>query len=111
MFAKLSLKSFIYDVLETFYFADENTKEIWNREYGIERVETFHVLTDTDSTALKLIFASDPNSEIRESKFRDIIFKITTSSKIYRRFLEQEKCRKRKTLGGMKLKLLITTAS
>ena len=56
MFAKLSLKSFIYDVLETFCFPDENTKEIWNREYGIERVKTFHVLTDTDSTALKFIF-------------------------------------------------------
>ena len=27
----------------------------------IERVEIFHVLTDMDSTSLKLMFISDPN--------------------------------------------------
>ena len=44
------------------------------------------MLTDTDSTALKFIFISEPNSEIPESKFRDIIFEIVTSSQIYKRF-------------------------
>ena len=85
MFAKISLKSFISDVLETFCFPGENTKEIF-KKYRIERVEILHVLTDTDSTALKSIFISDPNREIPESKFRDIIFEIITSSKIYKRF-------------------------
>ena len=63
MFAKIFLKSFIYDVLETFCFPGENTKEIF-KKYSIERVEILHVLTDTDSTALKFIFISDPNREI-----------------------------------------------
>ena len=44
------------------------------------------MFTDTDSTALKFIFISEPNSEIPESKFRDIIFEIVTSSQIYKRF-------------------------
>ena len=72
MFAKFSLKSFIYDMIETFCFPDKNTKEIC-KKFGIEWVEIFHVLTDTDSTDLKFIFISDPNSDIPESKYRDFI--------------------------------------
>ena len=84
MFAKLSLKSFIYDIIETFCFPEENARGIL-KKYGIGRVEVFHVLTDTDSTSLKFIFISDPNSEIPQIKFRDIIFEIITSSHIYKR--------------------------
>ena len=72
-------------MIETFCFPDENVKEIF-KKYEIERVEIFHVLTDTDSTSLKFIFISDPNSDIPESKYRDIIFEITTTSQIYERF-------------------------
>ena len=85
MLAKLSLKSFIYDIIETFCFPEENVGGI-SKKYGIERVEIFHVLTDTDSTSLKFMFISDPNSEAPENKFRDIIFEIITSSQIYKRF-------------------------
>ena len=45
VFVKLSLKSFIYDLIEIFCFPDENVKEIF-KKYGIERVEFFHMLTD-----------------------------------------------------------------
>ena len=31
MFAKLSLKSFIYDLIETFVFANETTREIYEK--------------------------------------------------------------------------------
>ena len=85
MFAKLSLKSFIYDIIETFCFPDENVRGIF-KKYGIEWVEIFHMLTDTNSTSLKFMFISDPNSEIPESKYRDIIFEIITSSQIHKRF-------------------------
>ena len=85
MFAKISLKSFIYDIIATFCFPDENVRGIF-KKYGIERVEIIHVLTDTDSTSLKFMFISDPNSEISESKFRDIILEIITSPQIYKRF-------------------------
>ena len=107
MFAKLSLKSFIYDMIETFCFPDENVKEI-SKKYGIERVEICHVLTDTDSTSLKFIFIFDLNSEIPENKYRDIIFEIIISSQIYKRFdsshefwdiFETRKVQKRKKLG------------
>ena len=55
MFAKLSLKSFMYEIADIFCFPNENIKETY-KKYMIERVEIFHVLTDTDSTSLKYIY-------------------------------------------------------
>ena len=85
MFAKRSLMSFIYEVLETFCFPDENVQAIF-KKYSIEKVEIYHILTDTDSASLKFLFISDPNSETPESKFREIIFEVIATSKIYKRF-------------------------
>ena len=53
MFAKLSLKSFIYSLVELSYFPQENpvVTEIYEK-YKIERIFCYHVLTDTDSTRL-----------------------------------------------------------
>ena len=48
MFAKLSLKSFIYTLAETLYSPNSTVKEIY-RKYQIERILCYHVLTDTDS--------------------------------------------------------------
>ena len=49
-------------------------------------MKIFHVLTDTDSTLLKFMFISDQNSEISQDKYRNIIFEVTISSEIYKRF-------------------------
>ena len=69
MFAKLCLKSFIYKISVTFCFPEESIKEIY-KKHMIDKVEIFHVLTDTDSTSLKFMFISKPNSEVPEDKFR-----------------------------------------
>ena len=69
MFDRLSLKSFAYELIEIFCFPSQKTKQIFDK-YLIEKVEIFHILTDTDSTSLKLIFISDPASTIPESKYR-----------------------------------------
>ena len=80
MFAKLSLKSFIYDLIETFCFPQEEIINLY-KKYLIEKIEILNVLTDTDSTAIQFIFISDPNSDLPEEKFRDIIFKVVVESK------------------------------
>ena len=54
MFAKLSLKSFIYDLMETLCFPQKEIVELY-KKYLVEKVEILHVLTDTDSTALQFI--------------------------------------------------------
>ena len=85
MFAKLSLKSFIYALVETFYFPSQFVLDIY-KKCKTEKVEINHVLTDTDSTALQFIIISDPNSDLPEPKFRDIIFEIVVATKVYKRF-------------------------
>ena len=52
----------------------------------IKKVEFFQILTVTDSTALKFIFMSDPNSDLAEDKFRDATFEVVVTPKIYKRF-------------------------
>ena len=85
MFAKLSLKSFIYTLVETFYFPSQLLLDIY-KKYKIEKIEINHVLTDTDSTALQFIIISDSNSNTPEPKFRNIVFEIIVATKMYKRF-------------------------
>ena len=81
MFAKLLLMSFIYEMLETFCFPDKKVQEIYDK-YLIEKVHIYHVWTDTDSTCLKLLFISNPKSDICEQKYKDIIFEVVIASEI-----------------------------
>lgn len=76
-------------------------------------------MTDTDSTALQFIIVSDPNSDVSESKFRDIIFEVIVATKIYKRFdtsqefwdnFNARKISRQKSLVIMKLKVSITLA-
>ena len=85
MFAKLSLKSLVYDLAETFYFPSQLVLDIF-KKYKIEKIEINHILTDTESTALQFIIISDPNSDTPEAKFKDVIFEVIVSTKIYKRF-------------------------
>ena len=85
MFAKLSLMSFVYEMQERFCFPDKKEREIYNK-YLIEKIYMYHILTDTDSTSLQFLFISDPKSDICEQKYREIIFEVIITSRIYNRF-------------------------
>ena len=87
MFAKLSLKSFIYSLAELLTFPDENeiVREIYD-EYLIERILVFHILTDTDSTSIQFVAISKINSTFTEPEFRLILFKIFSRTEIRERF-------------------------
>ena len=75
----------LYDVTETFCFPDQTVAEMY-KKYMIENVVINHILTDTDSTALQFTFISDPNSDLPEDNFRDVIFEVIIATKIYKRF-------------------------
>lgn len=85
MFAELSLMSFIYELVETFYFPSNTVKKIYPK-YLIQKIYIYHLLADTDSICLKLIFINNIESEIPEKQLRDILFEIIVASKIYDRF-------------------------
>ena len=85
MFAKLLLKSFIYSLAETFCFPSPIVKSIYQK-YQIEKILIYDVLTYTNSTVLQFIIISDPNSDMPETKIRDIFFEVIIATKIYKRF-------------------------
>lgn len=87
MFAKLSLKSFIYSLVELLTFPEENpiVRQIYDK-YSIERIYCYHVLADTDSTSLQFIIVSDPCSTFPECNFRHILFEIFSRTEIRKRF-------------------------
>ena len=85
MFAKLSLKIFIYDLLETFYFPNLKTKMIY-RSCGIEKILPYHILPDTDNTSLFFCIICDSKNSIPDSKVRDTIFEVICHNEIVSRF-------------------------
>ena len=85
MFAKLSLKSFIYQLAKLFMFPDATVHEIYDR-YRIDRVYVYHVLTDTDSTCIQFLVISSIDSTFTESFVRDIIFEVFSRTPIVDRF-------------------------
>ena len=84
MFAKLSLKSFVYDMIDVFCYSNEDNKEIY-RKYDIEKCYMYQNLTDTDSTSFFFIFVCGIDSFIAESEARNIIFEVLKISKIAKR--------------------------
>ena len=63
MFAKLSLKSFIYSLAELLAFPEENeTVQKIYRKYETERIYCYHILTDTDSASLNFLIISHVDS-------------------------------------------------
>ena len=85
MFAKLSLKSFIYQLAEIFTFPDNIVRAIYNK-YRIERVLVYHILTDTDSMAIQFIVISSVDSTFTEPQLRDIIFEVFSKTLLVNRF-------------------------
>ena len=84
MFAKVSIKSFFYDIIDVFMFPDETTKSIFNK-YKIEKCYVYQCLTDTDNTSINFIFICDFECIVDELTARKIIFEVMTTSKILKR--------------------------
>ena len=81
MFSKVSLKSYVYDIIDVFCFLNEEVREIYAQNYII-KCFIYLILTDTDSCSIKFLFVSDIKSNITESDTRRLIFKIITEPKI-----------------------------
>ena len=92
MFAKLSLKSFIYSLVELLHFPQENpiVAAIYEK-YKIDEIRCYQILTDTDSTSIQFIVISDPSSTYQECDVRDILFEIFSKTEIRERFDKSNK--------------------
>ena len=87
MFAKISLKSFIYSLVELLYFPDENSivLSIYNK-YNIEKIHCYHILTDTDSKAIQFVIISNIESTYPEKKVHENFYEIFSCTEIVNRF-------------------------
>ena len=85
MFAKISLISFIYDLIETLCFPNTKTKEIYEK-YLVEFIYPYQILTDTDSTSMFFIFVCKRESSIPDKKYRDCLFEVVKANEIFHRF-------------------------
>ena len=81
MFAKLSIKSFVYDMIDVFCFPNEDIQSIYDN-YQIEKCFLYQNLTDTDSTSLLFLFICNLKCVLPESKARKVIFECMIRSKI-----------------------------
>ena len=79
IFAKLSLKSFVYDKIDIFCFPDNEIQQIYDY-YQIEKCFLYQNLTDTDSTSLFFTFICKLECFVVESEARNIIFKCLKKS-------------------------------
>ena len=55
MFSKVSIKSFVYDLIDIFMFPNQETKEVY-KKYQVEKCYVYHNLTDADSTSVFCCF-------------------------------------------------------
>ena len=74
-FSKVSLKSFVYDIIDIFCFPDEDVKEIFDN-HKIRKCFVYLILTDTDSCSLQFTFITKLSSSISEDEARKMIFEI-----------------------------------
>ena len=101
MFSKVSLKSFVYDIIDNFCFPDEKVKEIYDR-HKIIKTFVYLILTDTDSCLLQFTFITELKSSISEDEARKLIFEILLLKKSDRldtsdEFFDQFLCRNKST--------------
>ena len=64
MFSKVSIKSFVYDIIDVFMFPNEETKQIYQKN-NINKCLVEESLTNTDSTSIFFVFICDLKCDIR----------------------------------------------
>ena len=81
MFAKVSIKSYMYDLIDVFCFPTEKVKRIYDL-YSIIKCHLYLNLTDTNSCSIFFNFICKKECNIKESESRKLIFEILKQSKI-----------------------------
>ena len=84
MFVKVSLKSFIYDMIDVLWFPTLEVRNIYDRN-GILKWHMYLNLINTVSCLLSFIFICKLECCIKESKSRNLIFEVLKQSKMRKR--------------------------
>ena len=98
MFSKVSIKNFVYDLIDVFMFPNQEIQEVY-WQYQVNKCYLYQNLTDTDSTSMFFVFICDLNSYVSEDKAQNIIFDVMLKSREFDRldlsaeFYDQFNCR------------------
>ena len=98
MFSKVSIKSFVYNLIDVFMFPTDEIKKIYQK-YKVNQCYLAQNLTDTDSTSIFFVFICDLSCNVREDEARNIIFEVMLKSKVFDRldllaeYYDKFKCR------------------
>ena len=84
MFAKVSIKSFVYDLIDVFCFPTEEGRRMYDL-YSIIKSHLYLNLTDADSFSIFFNFICKKECNIKESESRKLIFEILKQSKVAKR--------------------------
>ena len=84
MFAKMSLKSFVFDIVDVVYFPIEEVKMIYDK-YDIIKCYMYLNQTGTNSCLCFFNFICQKECNIKGSESRNLIFEILKQSKIAER--------------------------
>ena len=81
IFSKVSIKSFVYDLIDVFMFPNQEIQEIYQK-YQVNKCYLYQNLTDTDSVLMFFVFICDLTRSVCEDKVRNIIFDVMLKSKV-----------------------------
>ena len=101
MFSKVSIKSFVYDLIDVFMFPNQEIQEIYQK-YQVEKCYPYQNLTDADSTSGFFVFICNLNCPVSEEKARNMIIEAMLKRKVFdgldlsAEFCEQFTCRNEK---------------
>ena len=82
MFSKVSIKSFVYDLIDVFMFPNQEIQEIY-QQYQVNKCYLYQNLTDTNSTSMLFVFICYLNSSVSKDQARNLIFDIMLKSKVF----------------------------
>ena len=84
MFSKISLKSFVYDLIDVFMFPNDVVKKIYD-QYRFQKCYLYKNLMNADSTSVFFVFICELGCAVDKRKSRQIIFDVMIKSKIFNR--------------------------
>ena len=84
MFSKVSVKSFVYDMIDVFCFPTEEVRRIYD-QYSIIKCHLYLNLLDTDTCMMFFNFICKKEWNVNESESKKILFEILKQSKIAKR--------------------------
>ena len=84
IFAKISLKSFVYDMIDVFCFPTEEIKMVCDK-HDVIKCHLYLNLANTNSCSLFLNFICKKECNVKENDSRNLIFEVPKQSEIAER--------------------------